>query len=257
MRQIIVSLLLMGFAASGVDAAVELRWEPQDQTIPLGGSGHVSVMIDEPLDLRTIELWVEFDPGILTGIHGQPGELFYESGCTLFSDFQDDVPGQWYGTAIALGFDCWLTGPGELYRWDFDGHSPGFSPVNAVQVRLYDPDAVVLEDVTLPGTHVFVGNGTEAPLPPPSELGLRLHPNPFNPTCRIELEGRGAARLEVFDLSGHRVSSPWSGVLGETERTLTWTGRNDQGQPLPSGVYLFRLVDERGNQATRRGLLIK
>lgn len=251
---VFLAILLLAATASG---QVSLRWDPHDQTIPVGGSGHLSVMIDEPLDLRTIELWVEYDPTILTSIHGQPGELFHSSGCALFTDFQDDVPGQWYGTAIALGFDCWLTGPGELYRWDFDGLGPGFSHVEAMQVRLYDPDAVLLEEVTLPGTIVFVGNDTGVPSDPPRNLGLGLHPNPFNPSCWIELEGSGPAWLEVFDPTGRLLAAPWSGVLAEGPRSIRWSGVDESGTPLPSGVYLFRLRDEAGLRETRRGLLIK
>lgn len=250
--------LILLVAAQPVSAEITLRFDPIDQTIPVGGSGHLSVYIDEPLDLRTIELWVHYDPAILTSIHGSGGDLFTDSGCTLFQDFDDSSPGEWYGTAIALGFDCWLTGPGELYRWDFDGLAPGFSHVDAVQVRLYDPNAVVLEDVTLPGTLVFVGTGTDAEPAPEVGLELGLSPNPFNPGCRLSLNSdlRGPARLDVFDITGKRLDTLWRGDLdGRLE--IDWRGRDDQGQGLPSGAYLFRLQDASGRQASARGLLLK
>ncbi len=253
----LISLLVL---ISAVPAAAEitLRFDPVDQTIPVGGSGHLSVFTDEPVDLRTIELWVHYDPAILTSIHGSGGDLFTNSGCTLFQDFNDNTPGEWYGTAIALGFDCWLTGPGELYRWDFDGLAPGFSHVDAVQVRLYDPDAVVLDEVTLPGTLVFVGSGTDVETAPGFGLELGLAPNPFNPSCRLSLRSEliGPARLDLFDITGKHLDTLWQGNLdGELE--VNWRGLDEHGRTLPSGAYLFRLKDASGRQVSTRGLLLK
>ncbi len=250
--------LLILLAAWPVSAEITLRFDPQDQTIPVGGSGHLSVMIDEPVELRTIELWVHYDPAILTSIHGTGGDLFTDSGCSLFQDFDDDIPGEWYGTSIALGYDCWLTGPGELYRWDFDGLAAGFSHVDAVQVLLYDPAAVVIADVTLPGTLVFVGNGTDAGPAPAAGLELGLAPNPFNPDCRLSLTGTaaGPARLEVFEITGKRLGTVWEGDLnGRLE--VDWRGLDERGAALPSGAYLFRLSDASGHQVTIRGMLLK
>jgi hypothetical protein len=250
--------LIILVAALPVSAEITLRFDPIDQTIPVGGSGHLSVFTDEAIDLRTIELWVHYNPAILTSIHGSGGDLFADSGCTLFQDFNDNTPGEWYGTAIALGFDCWLTGPGELYRWDFDGLAPGFSHVDAVQVRLYDPDAVVIEDVTLPGTLVFVGSGTDAEPAPGAGLELGLAPNPFNPSCRLSLHGKanGPARLDLFDITGKSLGTIWQGNLNGTLE-VNWQGLDARGTALPSGAYLFRLMDASGRQVTTRGLLLK
>lgn len=257
MRSLVSALVLIFATATAGQAAVTLRFDPADQQVDTGVNGTLSVMVDEALDIRTVELTVTYDPDILTSIDGDPGQLFLSSGCSLFPDFQDNTPGQWYGACVALGFDCWVTGPGELYRWSFNGTNPGTSPITAIQVRLYDPSANVIADVTLPPTTVRVGEGTATPPPPAPGLGLELAPNPFNPSCRITLSGEGPARLEVFDLAGRCLGQPWQGQLDGNATSFEWQALDADGRSLPSGVYLFRLSDGRGAVCLRRGTLLK
>lgn len=257
MRSTIWAQILILVATSAGQAAVTLRFAPDDQTVPTGSNATLSVMLDEALDVRTVELTVTYDPALLTSIDGDPGQLFLSSGCSLFPDFQDNTPGQWYGACVALGFDCWVTGPGELYRWTFNGTNPGTSPITAIQVRLYDPAANVIADVTLPPTTVRVGEDTATPPPPAPALGLELAPNPFNPSCRITLSGEGTARLEVFDLAGRCLAQPWQGRLEGGTTAFDWQALDASGRPLPSGVYLFRLSDGHGAVCLRRGTLLK
>jgi hypothetical protein len=67
----------------------------------------------------------------------------------------------------------------------------------------------------------------------------------------------GPARLEVFDLAGRLVATPWQGELGAVSLSLDWQALDATGRVLPSGVYLFRLSDGRGAVCTRRGTLLK
>ena len=69
-------------------------------------------------------------------------------------------------------------------------------------------------------------------------------PNPFNSETVITwfLLQPGAARLEVFALNGQRVAVLTSGHHKAGRHRLHWDGRDDQGRPLASGTYLYRLV---------------
>ncbi len=69
-------------------------------------------------------------------------------------------------------------------------------------------------------------------------------PNPFNSETVISwfLRRPGPVRLEVFSLTGQRVAVPWQGPLRTGYHRLHWGGRDGEGRPLASGVYLFRLV---------------
>ena len=71
-------------------------------------------------------------------------------------------------------------------------------------------------------------------------------PNPFNSETVIswfQLEP-GPARLEVFALTGQRLAVLHKGPQKAGYHRLHWDGRDDEGRPLASGIYLYRLVTE-------------
>ena len=73
-------------------------------------------------------------------------------------------------------------------------------------------------------------------------------PNPFNSETVISwfLTKPGLARVEVFSLTGQRVAVLHAGPQGAGYHRLNWNGRDDEGRPLASGVYLYRLVTAEG-----------
>jgi FlgD Ig-like domain len=114
-------------------------------------------------------------------------------------------------------------------------------------------------DFGLPPCELVLVNGTPpADGPVPARPTLTLTPNwpdPFNPSTsmRIEADGDRSVRLEIFDIAGRRVRTLWDGIVPSGGRTLQWDGRDGTGVPLPSGVYLARLVagnEIRGDRLT-------
>jgi Zinc carboxypeptidase/Immune inhibitor A peptidase M6 len=86
-------------------------------------------------------------------------------------------------------------------------------------------------------------------------------PNPFNPRTRIRFElGRGAPgpyRIAVLDPSGRHVAvleEGWDPGTG-TERSVVWDGLDEQGRAVASGIYVVRLVSERGSTVRKLTLL--
>ena len=71
-------------------------------------------------------------------------------------------------------------------------------------------------------------------------------PNPFNSETVISwfLVEPGPARLEVFALTGQRLAVLHQEPQQAGFHRLHWDGRDDEGRPLASGVYLYRLVTE-------------
>ncbi|MCP5066050.1 MAG: T9SS type A sorting domain-containing protein [bacterium] len=94
---------------------------------------------------------------------------------------------------------------------------------------------------------------------PGATVSLTTHPNPFNPktTISFELSQESVVRLEVFDISGRRLSGLIAGRYPAGSHALTWTARNDAGQELASGVYLLRLGTDQGEFATNKVVLIR
>ena len=82
-------------------------------------------------------------------------------------------------------------------------------------------------------------------------------PNPFNSGTVIswfQLQP-GLARLEVFALTGQRVAVLHEGATKAGFHRLRWDARSDQGHPLATGVYVYRLVTAEGAWTRKLTLL--
>lgn len=250
-----IPLLLFGLAVSAVALAQPvLRWEVPSDKLLVDDEAVLRVMLDDTLQVRTLELQVRFDPDVVASVAGEPGQLF--DGLDLYPGFSLTDQGIWYGYCVVLGADDWAEGPGELFRWTVRGVAEGSSPLESVEVSLRPPGGGDFPDVSLSPAFVDVGDLTITAVTPPVAPSLRIFPNPFNPRAGVTLRGQGAARLEVLDARGRLVATPWSGELDGMTCVVSWDGRDRQGQAAPSGVYLFRLTD-RLACTVQRGLLLR
>lgn len=254
-------LLIVVLLGSSFPAAADpiLRWTPANQIIGTGQEVTLSIMLDEALPVRTIELFVDYDSSVITSLAGGPGELF--DGFQLFSGFQDDDPEnshQWHGYCVILGAGDWADGPGELFSWTIQGSSVGIASLISVSVVLLPPGGGEYPAVELPMTDVIVLDPAEVPTIMAGEPTLHLYPNPFNPQVQVDfiLGEQMSGLLEVYDMRGRRVTTLWQGVARQAEQ-IAWDGRNAQGLAMPSGVYTFALQGHDGSRITARGTLLR
>jgi len=85
----------------------------------------------------------------------------------------------------------------------------------------------------------------------PSSFELaQNHPNPFsangtfgNPstTIKYDLPQQVEVKLEIFDLTGRHVRTLAHQSQPAGRYAITWDGRNEQGEVIASGVYLYQL----------------
>ncbi len=68
-------------------------------------------------------------------------------------------------------------------------------------------------------------------------------PNPFNPTTVIKYQAsaNSALYLTIYDVTGRKVRTLINGQWTRGSGEAIWDGRNDAGQLVPSGTYLYRL----------------
>ena len=95
------------------------------------------------------------------------------------------------------------------------------------------------------------------PVPENPEL-LYNYPNPFNAetTISFDLLDRTRASIEIYDVLGQHVRSFDMGELPSGSHSIRWDGRSSSGEPVATGLFLYRLVT--GDQRiTRRLLLIR
>ncbi|MFQ6616146.1 MAG: FlgD immunoglobulin-like domain containing protein [Fidelibacterota bacterium] len=80
----------------------------------------------------------------------------------------------------------------------------------------------------------------------PQPFAFKLYPNfpnPFNPETRIrfEIPSRESVKLIIYDVRGYRVRTLVSDVFGAGHHVVNWDGRNDDGNLVSSGVYIYRI----------------
>jgi len=94
---------------------------------------------------------------------------------------------------------------------------------------------------------------------------IRLHqnyPNPFNPTTTISFDIQGKlgkkkhATLTVYDLRGRLVKILISEKLEPGSHKVLWDGKNEQGQQVSSGIYLYTLKSG-DKRYTRKMIMVK
>jgi len=68
-------------------------------------------------------------------------------------------------------------------------------------------------------------------------------PNPFNPNTKIHfaLPQTQHINVAIYALNGQLVKTLQNGVLSAGDYTVTWNGTNEQGVPVASGTYIYRL----------------
>jgi hypothetical protein len=103
------------------------------------------------------------------------------------------------------------------------------------------PSAVQVETTMLPARFALEANA----------------PNPFNPVTTIdfELDRAGPAALRVFSIRGALVRTLVQKELPSGRYRAQWDGRDEQGRPIGSGVYIYRLTAGGRDLARKMSLL--
>jgi len=260
---ILTTALILIVSASVASAQIALRFTPPDTTIDPGHTTIVSVMLDDAVYFRTIELTVTYDSTLIRTVSAGPGALFGGIDLSIWDSFEEDVPGHWHGVAVIMGARDSVSGPGELFAWEVEGLIEGTTAITSIETKLYEPNAYIIPDVTLDLTTLRVRIPASAVGDLPQyQTNLNLYPNPFNPRTRIgfDLPVAGHILLAVFDARGRRVATLHEGTAAAGPLHFDWDGRDDSGLIQAGGVYLFRLdsrLDGVTNSATTKGILLK
>jgi hypothetical protein len=106
------------------------------------------------------------------------------------------------------------------------------------------------------GRVVGVGLQSLAPLPQAYEV-LQNYPNPFNAATVIKFRIPEASgwNLTVFDINGRLVRT-YHGQAEPGDVAVRWDGYNQNGDPVASGMYLYRVTASSFSQ-TRKMVLVK
>ncbi len=85
------------------------------------------------------------------------------------------------------------------------------------------------------------------------------YPNPFNPSTTIEFElpRKDVLTLDIYNILGQKVETLFSGrMFPAGTHTVYWDGTKQDGSPLPSGIYFYR-ISGNGLTESRKMVLLK
>jgi hypothetical protein len=182
-----------------------------------------------------------------------------------------------------------VEGTATAVRWTATGDNPG-AAYRLTWMRTGGTEREILVEQTAAGT--FAGRSTEPPaldadvvfrlyhavdngtwqlaaesgysdggdgeLPtPPSALGVRNWPNPFNPETTIGVTVTRNQRIQVaiYNLEGQRIRLLADRMFTAGEDQLSWNGRDDRGQAMSSGAYIVRVIGDSDSRAHKITLL--
>jgi hypothetical protein len=108
------------------------------------------------------------------------------------------------------------------------------------------------------GTKEFIAKELSNDVPMEFALAQNF-PNPFNSTTSIsfKLPKESKVRLDIYSILGQRITTLADGVYPQGTHTFVWEGADQNGLPVASGVYLYRLLDGENLIQTKKMILTK
>jgi len=83
------------------------------------------------------------------------------------------------------------------------------------------------------------------------------YPNPFNPNVNINLSVTkpGEYRVVIYSIKGENVREWNNRLLEEGDHILHWNGLDQDGRPVTSGGYFFKVINENRSRSRKMILL--
>ena len=217
--------------------------------------------------------WIEVDLGVPVGVVGVPTgtarTLLAEvtlndtsDPATLSYSIEGLEPHDEYpSTAVSLdglppgepvtgsvSFD-----PGDTKTLSVDASYDLHYPIGYDRIRVTgnEDDGGVLAQIAMTAVRSLDASVTGVGETPPPQAGGRklilAFPNPFAASnqIRFRVDGQYAKPVDLglFDIQGRLLKTLYDGAaLDPGEHTIPWDTKDDQGEPLPAGIYFLKLV---------------
>jgi hypothetical protein len=132
-----------------------------------------------------------------------------------------------------------------------------------------DNDDVYIDEIEFRGSASGAlakgGNSLSATETLPASFRLHQNfPNPFNPSTniRFELPEAGEVTVKIFNTAGQEIRTLANAPFQAGDQTLRWDGRDQSGNAVAAGVYLYQITATGANgevkfRATKRMAFVK
>lgn len=110
--------------------------------------------------------------------------------------------------------------------------------------------------IDLPGTYAAFYNESYEVVPTATKL-FQNYPNPFYPntTITFDLHEEGDVQLVIYNVEGKRIQTLLAGRRNAGVHEIPWNGFDSSGNPVATGVYLYRLKTQKTVQTKKMILL--
>ena len=107
---------------------------------------------------------------------------------------------------------------------------------------------------------INAGQFTDGTLPKTFTL-YQNKPNPFNPSTRITYDVPQLAdaninlSITVYNILGQKVVELFNGSVAAGTHSVSWNGKDQNGNSVPAGVYIYQISSNYFNQSKKMMLL--
>ena len=187
---------------------------------PPSGAWDVRLRVPSPPDDYLVDIRGDTPGSVTWYVHYQPAQ---SAGPVTIS---------WDPDLLPAGYACRVTDniTGAL----FDADMRTIGSVSSDNMAIATSLRIVFTMVT--------GVSEQDMRPDEAYLGQNF-PNPFNPgtSIRFSIAAPSHVSLDIFDQTGRRIARVLSRHLQAGVYPVHWDGHDDNGYPVGSGVYLYRL----------------
>jgi len=215
-----------------------------------GLAGAYRLLADSPADVAGIQAEIIYDPLQVQLVPPEPSSQTAQ----MDMSYNDNGDGRMTVILYTLDKDLILPmGNNEIFGVKIVPGPAGIEgdlpPVELRDIRLSTPEASkILTETDVPRTFELFQN----------------YPNPFNPRTVIEFsltpqdDGGGLidTKVEVFNILGQKIATLVDASLMPGRHSVEWMSTTDEGRPVGSGIYFYKL--SAGTQSeTKKMVLLK
>ena len=149
-----------------------------------------------------------------------------------YSYFLQNISANGLDAGLALlGNGACIIGQGELIRISLTG-----------ELDLDDIEIVARDSANKDLEYTLEETTADADMPTRYALSAN-YPNPFNPstTIKFALPEPQYVKLAIFAVDGRRIATLKSESMSAGNHSVTWTGRDDRGGFVATGIYFYRI----------------
>lgn len=246
------------------------RMEIDSMAAAPGQTVNLALSITNERPIGFLDLRMSYDPNFLSFQFATPAVRV--AGWPIFGDDGNVLPGEIHVVGVADSGFPMAPGSGEVGYLNFQVINQPVPPGTKLSIcfvfrlpednRMYDDTGAIIDTNEIEyvcGEIALISTGIADEWknrPNGFELGQN-YPNPFNPSTSFTLTLPKAGRyaVRIYNLAG-QVVKIFEGEASAGRQTLTWDGTDKNGNPVSSGIYLYK-AEANGFSETKKMILIR